>query len=319
MAKVYITDTIFDTIIEEKILGNEVSTTVDYNAEVLMVWNKIIDQSFIDQFHQLKAIVKCTIGYDNIDISYAKTKNITVTNVPDYCISEVADTTLAFILNIIRNVNRMDFLARKALARKATAGWQNLCVKAMHRTSSYVVGLVGIGNIGSSVIDRLSAFNIKTVFYDPYLLSAQAQKLKGTRFSSLQEMLALADIVSIHTPLTSETKDMVDEEFLKNMKPGASLVNTARGKIIKDLDIIYEYLMNGHLSCIAFDVLPSEPPTPSKLIDAWKNNLDSLQGRVTINPHTAFFSQESLIEVRDKASHNAKLVLLGQQPQNIVN
>jgi len=314
MTKVYITDTIFDIAVEERILGNDVSTTVDYNAEVLMVWNKIIDQSFIEQFPQLKAIVKCTIGYDNIDINYAKTKNITVSNVPDYCIAEVADTTLAFILNIIRNVNRMDFLARTA-----TVGWQSLCLKSMHRTSSYVVGLVGTGNIGRNVIDRLSAFNIKTVFYDPYISLAQEQKLKGTRISSLKELLSLSDIVSIHTPLTTETKAMVDEEFLKNMKPGASLVNTARGKIIKDLDLVYEYLMSGHLSCIAFDVLPSEPPSSSKLIDAWKNKLDSLQGRVTINPHTAFFSQESLIEVREKASHNAKLVLLGQQAQNIVN
>jgi C-terminal binding protein len=97
------------------------------------------------------------------------------------------------------------------------------------------------------------------------------------------------------------------------------LINTARGKIIKDLDLIYEYLMNGHLSCIAFDVLPVEPPTSAKLIDAWKNNIDILQGRVIINPHTAFFSQESLIEVREKASNNAKAVLLGHTPSNIVN
>lgn len=314
MAKVYITDTIFDTSIEHNILGNDVSTEIDYNAEILMVWNKTIDSNFIDQFPQLKSIVKCTIGYDNIDINYAKLKNIPVSNVPDYCISEVADTTVAFILNIIRNTTRMDFLAKTAVQ-----GWQNLCLQSMHRTSSYTVGLIGTGNIGRSVMDRLAVFSIKTIFYDPYLSAAQVSQSKGARISSLKELLAVADIVSIHTPLTAETKGMVDEQFLKNMKTGASLINTARGKIIKDLDLIYEYLMNNHLSCIAFDVLPTEPPVPSKLIDAWRNNADSLQGRVVINPHTAFFSQESLVEVREKASKNSKAVLMGQKQQYVVN
>ena len=131
-------------------------------------------------------------------------------------------------------------------------------------------------------------------------------------------MLNISDIVSIHTPLNSETKNLIDNDFLKNMKPGSSLVNTARGGLIKNLDSLFMNLESGHLGSIALDVLPEEPPAQGKLINAWRNNNDPLQGRIIINPHTSYYSQESYKEIKHKAAVNALRIYEKNGPYNLL-
>ena len=118
--------------------------------------------------------------------------------------------------------------------------------------------------------------------------------------------------------MTKETECLVDQEFIKKMKPGAALINTARGEIISDIDDFIDPLKSGKVSGIALDVLPKEPPENNGLIAAWKTRERWLEGKVIINPHTAFYSQESYDEMRRKAALNAKRIINGEKPHNII-
>lgn len=314
MTAVYITDHIKDPIVERGILGNEVSSEFDQNAEILIVWNDTITPEYMDQFKQLKSIIRCGVGYDKIDLEYAKSKNILVSNVPDYCTNEVADTAVAFILNIIRGVARLDFISKLTPNK-----WQDSLITDIRRTSSHVVGIVGSGRIGSNAMKKLVAMGITCLYYDPYLSEDDAAQLPGTRCSVLEDLLNHSTIVSIHVPLSDETHGMIDEKFLQNMKKKSSLVNTARGNIIKDLDLIHKYLKSDHLSNVAFDVLPEEPPRETITIQAWQAQEHWLDGRLIINPHTSFYSEEAYEEVRVKAAQNAKRILEKKEQINVVN
>lgn len=314
MNEVFITDHIKDPVVERLILGDRVTTLFNENAEILLVWNQLITKKYLNQFNRLKSIIRCGVGYDIIDIEYAASKKIVVSNVPDYCTNEVADTAIAFILNIIRAVFRLD-----AIAKTHTDQWQDALPKDIRRASTQTVGIIGTGRIGSNAIKKLAALGITCVCYDPYLSDDLTSKIPAKKMHSLYELLNQSDIVSLHVPLTNQTYGMVDENFIKFMKPGASLVNTSRGKVIKDLDLIYNNLKSGHLLNVAFDVLPEEPPTSLNLIKSWLQQETWLSGRLIINPHASYYSQESYQEVREKAAMNALRVLNSDTQLNIVN
>jgi D-3-phosphoglycerate dehydrogenase len=321
MSKVYITDEIDVPDIEKNILGDNVSTECDYQAKVLMAWNTIIDKDYIDQFPHLTSIIRCGIGYDLIDTNYAKSRNIAVSNVPDYCIHEVADTTIGFILNIIRGISAMDAICRKIPydSSRHLNTWQQQLLKQIKRTSVHTVGIIGAGRIGLNVMEKLTAIGVTCIYFDPFITNEQASKIRYKKISTLDEVLSRSDIISLHTPLTEQTRGMVNKQFIDKMKPGASLVNTARGKIIADLDIIYHALTSHHLFSVGFDVLPEEPPAINKFIMNWQSKACSLDGRILVNPHAAFYSQQSYIEVREKASLNALRVLSGKTQLHVVN
>jgi D-3-phosphoglycerate dehydrogenase len=155
--------------------------------------------------------------------------------------------------------------------------------------------------------------------YDPYLPAGTEKMYGSKRVEGLDELLETCDIISINCPLNEETNAMVDEKFISKMKVGASLVNTARGAIVKDIDLFYDALKSNHLNCVSLDVLPIEPPKDGKLINAWKKREEWLDGRLMINPHSAFYSDKAQFEMRHKAALNAKRVLDGKKPINIVN
>lgn len=310
MAKAFITDYVTKPDIENKIL--DTSTEFDKNAQILLVWHEVVNKEYIDKFPNLKGIVKYGVGYDNIDIEYADKKNIIVCNVPDYGVHEVSDTAIAMIMNITRGVSRYNFLSK---SYKDTWEQNTLPLK---RTSNQTLGVIGAGRIGSSVILKANAIGFETCFYDPYKESGYDKVLKSKRFDSLDRLLNHSDIISIHTPLTDETRGMVNKSFIQKMKHNSILVNTARGKIIKDLDELYNSLKKNQLFGVGLDVLPYEPPKKCKLIDAWRNNEKWLEGRLLINPHVAFYSDEAYKEMRNKVSMEAKRILQGKKTLNPV-
>lgn len=314
MAKVYITDGIINPDIERAILASNVSIDFDKNAEILIVWNKVINADYLKQFLNLKSIIRCGIGYDIIDLKYTKSKGIKVSNIPDYCINEVADTSVGLILNIVRGISYMD-----AYVRKVKSGWQEHTLKTLKRTSFVTVGIIGAGNIGCNAISKLTCIGLKCIYYDPYIKKDLENSTSVKRVNTIKELLNQSDIVSIYTPLNTSTKGMVNKEFLNMMKKGSSLVNVSRGKVVESLDLIYEFLKNGHLFSVAFDVLPDEPPIESKLINAWKTREEFLDGRIIINPHSAFYSIESYLDARKKSALNAKGIIEGKKQLNIVN
>ncbi|NMC47858.1 MAG: C-terminal binding protein [Desulfovibrio sp.] len=311
MGSVFITDYIDNPDIERSVLGEHLGQELGEHTLVLLVWHERIDGAFLDKAPNLKGVVRYGVGIDNVDIEACRRRGIIFCNTPDYGTDEVSDTALCMILNILRGVTRYDHLCRGF-----GPSWQENVIGSLRRSSRQVLGVLGAGRIGGLVALKAKALNIPVLIYDPYRDSGYEKLLGVGRVTTLDELLDQADIITIHTPLTPETEGMVDETFIAAMRPGASLVNTARGRIVRDLDLFYEPLRSGALSCLGLDVLPTEPPVPGRLIKAWRARAPWLDGRVIINPHTSYFSQEAAEEMRSKTARNALRILKGQPPLN---
>lgn len=313
--KVYITDYVDNPTIEKEVLGDALASEKNENIEVLLVWHEHITESYIAQFPNLKGVVRYGVGYDAIDIPLCTSKGITVCNTPDYGTDEVSDTAIAMITNIARGVTRYDYNSR--LFNDGT--WQENTLSHIKRNCDVTVGVLGAGRIGGSTILKAKALGFKTVIYDKYASSGHEKMLGAEREHTLDEFLKRCDIISVHVPLSDETAGIVNESFIAKMKNGASLVNTARGGLISDVNIFYEPLKSGKLADVALDVIPEEPPSNGKMIDAWKARESWLNGRFIINPHSAYFSDKAYFEMRNKAATNALRILNGETPLNKLN
>lgn len=313
MAKVYITDRIEEPTIEETILGKAVSCEEDTDAEVLLAWHKPITAQFMNRFPKLKAIVRYGVGYDNVDLTEAKARNILVCNTPDYGVDEVSDSAVAMILCFTRDIFFLNHTAKID-----DTAWTFNRPRRISRNSATTIGILGAGRIGGTTALKLKALKYDVVFFDPYKERGHEKLLNCRRAETLDEVLTQADMISIHTPLTDETKGMVDVSFVSKMKNGASLVNTARGKILSDVDVLYEPLKCNRIANVGLDVIPDEPPKASKLLAAWKSNAGWLEGRVIVTPHHAFYSIQAYDECRLKAAQNTLRILEGKMPYNII-
>ncbi len=310
-----ITDYIDDPDIERSILGEPVSQDQKYQANVLLVWHERIDESYVAKFDKLQGVVRYGVGYDNIDLEGLSKRAIVFCNTPDYGVDEVSDTAVGMILNISRGISVYDRKSRLLTGQR----WQEERISSLTRNSDQIIGVIGAGRIGGSVCRKLKAIGFQVVFYDPYVCSGHEKMLGVGRVESLAELLSISDQVSIHAPLTRETRAMVDDKFVSLMKKGSGLVNTARGEIIASLDVIEQGLKSGQLGNVALDVLPEEPPQfTHSLIRSWQDDESWLSGRLIINPHSAFFSQRAFREMRENAALNVKRILDGQEPLNII-
>lgn len=313
MSKAFITDYIEIPDIERAILGEQLSSAESEAIEVLLVWHQHVDAEYMARFPKLRGVVRYGVGYDNVDLNSARERNVVVCNTPDYGTDEVSDTALAMLMNTARGLSRYDYLSRSY-----TNDWQEHTLTTIKRTSEVLLGVVGAGRIGGSVLLKAKACGFQTALYDPYQPRGYEKMLGAMRYDSLDECLANSDVISIHTPLNDETAGMVDDRFILCMKSGASLINTARGKILSEIDVLYEPLRRGHLNCVGLDVLPDEPPKDSKLINAWRKCENWLDGRLIINPHTGYYSKSAFVEMREKAAKNALRILRGETPYNMI-
>lgn len=313
MGSVYITDYISQPDIERNELGSLLSDIASNEIEALLVWHQKINGEYLDGFPNLRGVIRYGVGYDAIDLEEIKNRGLVFCNTPDYGTDEVSDTALAMVLNILRGVSKYNYFCKSY-----EDTWQENTISAIRRTSEVTMGVIGAGRIGTALILKSKALKLRTVFFDPYKVSGYEKSIGADRVHDLDELIKVSDIISIHTPLTSETRGLVDSSFVNKMKTGASLVNTARGEIVKDLDVLYDALKNEKLSNVALDVLPSEPPSSCNLIDAWKKPDHILSPRITINPHTSYYSMESYREMRMKAAQNAKNIVEGKEPINII-
>lgn len=313
MARVFITDYVEDPAVEVSVLQDLVSMRPANDVEVLLVWRQQIDAAFMDRFPRLRAIIRYGVGTENVHIDEANRRGIIVCNTPDYGVDEVALTAISFLLYFDRALAVYDEKAR----HHSGGVWQQT-EKRLRRSSRSTVGCIGAGRIGSAFLLKARALDFSTVFYDPYKPSGYEKVISSARVGSLEELLDIADYISIHVVLTEETADMVDASFVGRMKPGAVLINTSRGQVFSGLDFLVEPLKCGRISGVALDVLPVEPPASGGLIEAWRGEESWIRGRVLINPHTAYYSQEAFLEMRTKAAQNALRVILGKQPLNRV-
>ena len=314
MSKIAITD-YFDFPAEEaEILGDLVGMEVGADTEVLLVWHEHINEAYVSKLPKLRAVQRYGVGYDTLDLNYLIPKGIVCCNNPDYGIDEVADTAVAMIMNMARGVYTYNQFA-KGLYEK----WQEHVNTRIKRNSDTVVGVIGAGRIGGSVLLKCRGLKFQTAFYDPYKERGHEKMLGAQRTESLEELLEIADIISIHTPLNQETRGMIGAAFVQKMKPGASIVNTARGGLFESLDLLYDALVSEKIYQLGIDVLPDEPPKAGKLLDAWRSVDDPFKGRLIINPHTSYYSQRAYTELRRNAAINAMKLYEGKRPANLLS
>lgn len=280
-------------------------------ADALLVWHWTVDAPTAAVLDRCRIVVRYGVGYDLVDVAALAARNIPFCNTPDYGTEEVADAACGMILAIQRQL-----VAYDRACRHFAQGWQENILSPQHRTSAQTVGVVGVGRIGTAVVNRMKPFGCRILGYDPYQPSGHEKAVGYERAEYLDDLLAQSDIVTIHCPLTDETRGMVDAAFLARMKRGASLVNTARGRILADLDCLEEALRRGHLAYAALDVLPDEPPGDHALIRAWREDAPWLGGRLLMTPHVAFYSEEGWHEMRYKAAQTARLYLVEGRLRN---
>lgn len=283
-------------------------------VDALLAWNWIVDPETVALLDRCKIVVRFGVGYDRINIKALSERNILFCNTPDYGTEEVADAASAMILALQRKI-----AAHDRACRYFREGWQVNVLKPIRRTSETTLGLVGVGRIGTAVVNRMKPFGYRIMGYDPYQPSGHEKAVGYMRAGSLDELLEKCDIVSLHCPLTDETRGLVDSHFFNRMKPGASLVNTARGGILSDLDCIEKAFKEGRLASAALDVLPEEPPQKDHpLIQAWHQDEEWIRGRLLINPHAAFYSDRAYYENRFKTAETAKLYLVDGKIRNLI-
>ena len=271
------------------------------DADALLVTYAKITADMIGQMKKVRIISRFGIGVDNVDLEAATRQGIVVTKVPDYCLDEVSDHAVALLLSLIRKIPSSN-------ARTHSGRWEMPAVVPIHRLRGTVLGLVGFGRIPQLVAPKAQSFGIKVIANDPFIPAAVMEKA-GVRSVEFQELVKTSDYISIHSPLLPETRHLFSTEVFKQMKPGAYLVNTARGPIV-DEAALAAALDAKQIAGAALDVMEQEPPVNSPLFG---------RDNVILTPHTSFYSVESLEELQTKAAEEVVRVLSGQPPRNPVN
>lgn len=265
---------------------------------IMTNWAKV-PEAVIAAAPGCKVVSRLGIGLDNIDVAYCTRRGIPVTNVPDYCLTEVAEHALAQLLSLARKVafyHHETQSGRYQLQSGAT----------LRRIEGQTLGILGLGNIGRRLAHKAMAIGLKVVAYS----RSRKDPLPGVPFMEIDELLAASDYVSLHTPMTPETKHLMNVSRFAKMKPTAYLINTARGGLI-DHAALAEALDRGQLAGAALDVQDPEPPDLSQRPYS--------DPRVLVSPHAAFVSVESLEDLRSRAARQVATRLTGGTPENVVN
>lgn len=271
-------------------------------AGILTCWAKTTAKVIGAALPELRVVVRYGIGLDNIDLDFATRNHIPVLNVPTYCVVDVAEHTLGFILALSRKIAFHDRRVRQG-------SWNVQDALPLRRLVGKRLGLVGLGNIGREVAKRAQAFGLEVCAYTPRLTPERAREA-GVVALPLDQLLATADFVSLHLPLTPESSGLLGEKELGQMKPSAFLINTSRGKVL-DEEALYQALSSGRLAGAALDVRVVEPAAAGDRLVQLENVLHT--------PHASFFSRESIEELQEQAAWEARRVLSGQPPLNLVN
>ena len=284
-------------------------------ADGLMIFRYPVTAKDLERFPRLRAICRMGVGYDILDRAAAAARGILVTNVPDYGTTEVADHAMALALSLRRGL----LLHHDAQRATPPAPWRYIGDPVVKRSSAQTFGIVGMGRIATAVALRAKAFGFRVVFFDPYLPNGVELGLGIERAATLAGLLSQTDTLSVHTPLTRETRGLLGLKELSLLPRGAVVVNTARGPIV-DIDALAVLLKNGHLAGVGLDVVPVEPPVDPvpELIRAYRAREDWTLGRLIITPHAAFYSPDAWDDIRSKSAETMRAALLGPKAQNVI-
>jgi D-3-phosphoglycerate dehydrogenase len=314
-AKVLVTDHAWPSLeIERRILGDvgaelvvaetgkpeELIALAAGVVAILTNWKRVPPEA-LDASPGCLVVSRYGVGIDNIPVDHATELGILVTNVPDFCLEEVSDHTMALLLACARRVVTFS---------RATHGgtWDLGAARGLPRLAEQTVGLVGYGNIARAVVPKASGFGLRVLAYTPRLAPGEEDGVELT--NDLDRVLAEADYVSLHAPATPATTGLIGERELRLMKPTAYLINTSRGLLV-DEDALQRALEERWIAGAALDVLGQEPP-PSEHPLLRRDD-------AIVTPHAAFYSETAIAELQTKAADNVARVLAGVLPATVVN
>lgn len=259
-------------------------------AQALLVQYAPVTRRVLEALPDCRAVARYGAGLDTIDVPAARERGVAVISVPDYSVDEVSDHALALILALTRGIVRLD--------RDVHRGrWDFMAAGELRRSGAMQVGVVGIGRIGRALADKARGVGFQVVAYDPYMHEAD-----GYPLISFDELLASSHVVCLHAPLSDETRHLLDARAIAKMRAGAYVVNTSRGGLI-DQAALVTALRDGRLAGAALDVLEREPVGPDDPLLSLPN--------VILTPHTAFYSRESIAELKRRAAEGIVQALAG--------
>ena len=284
-------------------------------ADALMVYHTIrITEKTIRKLPKCRLIVRCGVGFDNVDYQFAREQGIHVANVPDYGTEEVADSAIGLMLALTRGINILN-----SRLRNRVGPWSYTPVVPLHRLRDRQFSVVGLGRIGTAAAMRAKTLGMRVAFYDPYKPDGYDKAMGIRRVETMEELLETSSVLSMHCPLTTDTRALINEHSIRQLEKGSYLVNTARGAVV-DTSSIPEAIASGHLAGAGLDVLDPEPPRDSDpLLKAWRDPNHPAYDRVIINSHSAFYSEEGLLDMRRKGAEACRRALLGMPLRNVVN
>ncbi len=272
------------------------------DAHAILNSSAKISRRVIQELKEALVICRYGIGVDTVDIPAATEQGIIVANVPDFCFDQVADTAMSLILSVPRKVTYLSTLIRQGVYNREVA-------KPIHNFRGATLGLVAFGNIPRNLIRKAIPFGFRVLAYDPYLTPEAVREYPVT-LVDFDRLLRESDIVSVHTPLTDETRHMFDEAAFRKMKPSAYFMNLGRGPV-HDQKALTRALKEGWIAGAGLDVLEKEPPDPGDPILTLDN--------VVFTPHYASYTEEAYHELRVKTAENAAAVLRGEFPKYLYN
>ncbi len=270
-------------------------------ADGILMMYAPMTRRVMQSLSRCKAIVRYGVGVDTVDLKAAAELGIVVSNVPDYGTQEVSDHALGLMLCLTRKIVKANSLVKRGI-------WDFHLLQPIYRHQVQTIGIIGLGRIGRAMADKTRALGMKVIACDPVFANDHVPDFITQ--VSLPELLAQADVVSVHCPLSDTTRNMLDEKMLRLMKPSAYLVNTARGSIVNEV-ALDTLLSQKKLAGAAMDVLAVEPGAADHPLFKHENFL--------CTPHTAWHSEESMQELKRKAAEEVRRVLGGQAPSYQVN
>jgi lactate dehydrogenase-like 2-hydroxyacid dehydrogenase len=273
------------------------------SANAVIIWHNMpLTSAGIDKLKNCRAIIRNGVGFDSVDIAAARERGIAVCNVPDYGTEEVADHAIALAMALCRQILPLDQEAKQL-------GWNIKVGPKLRRLSTLTFSIIGLGRIGTATALRAKALGFRVIFHDPYLPNGADKAVGLTRVRTLNELLAQTNVLSLHCPLNNETRHLIAERELSLLKPGAFVVNTARGAIIKKPAILAA-LREGRLAGAGLDVIEDEPLRTAE---------EAATPNLIATCHAAFCSVESKIEMRSTSARIALAAVTGEPLENVVN
>lgn len=284
-------------------------------ADALMVLDDWVKPEDYARFPKLKVVVRMGVGYDRINRSEAAKRGIKVCNVPDYGTTEVADAAMAMMLALRRGI----ILYHDTQRGNPPAPWAVIPSQVVKRLNVQRLGIVGLGRIGTAVALRAKAFGMDVVCYDPHKPMGHELGVGVKRVHSLDALFDGADAISVHAPLTPETRGLVGISQLRRLNKGSVLINTARGPIV-DMGALETALREDILAGVGLDVIAVEPPVepvPALLKAYWARE-KWLEGRMIVCPHSAFHSPQAWADIRRKSAETVGSTLLAGVDRNVI-